>query len=273
MARKKDNLLKDIMEITAQMPWWVGITLAIVSYLVLSIYSAQDMVSTTVNGKSDVGLMMTGNFFKVIAQVGQYILPIPFIIGSVNSAIQQRKRTRLLKSASSTNGKSAIELMSWREFEILVGEAFKSQGYKVSETSNGPDGGVDLILSKDDKKILVQCKHWKTQSVGVKTVRELYGVLTASDADEVNIVCSGQFTNDAKAFVNDKPIHLIDGNVLYDLIHSGIDVTNTPSSDEIVCCPECGNSMVLRLAKKGSNVGKQFYGCTLYPQCKGTRSY
>ena len=231
------------------------------------------MISTTVNGKPDVASIITGSFFKVIAQVGQYILPMVFIIGSATSAIQQLKRSRLLKSASSTNGKSAIELMSWREFEMLVAEAFKIQGYKVTETPNGPDGGVDLILSKGDKKILVQCKHWKTQSVGVKTVRELYGVLTASDADEVNIVCSGIFTNDAKAFVKDKPIYLIDGNVLYDLIHNGEDVTHTPSSNESVCCPKCGNGMVLRLAKKGPNAGKQFYGCTLYPKCKGTRDY
>jgi len=273
MARRKDNLLKDIIEITAKMPWWVGVTLAIVSYLVLSIYSAQDIVSTAVVGKPDIGSIITSNVFKAIAQVGQYIFPLVFIIGSVTSAIQQRKRSRLLESASSTNGKSAIELMSWREFEMLVSEAFRKQGYKVRETPYGPDGGVDLVLSKDDKKILVQCKHWKTQKVGVKTVRELYGVLTASDADEVNIVCSGQFTNDAKAFVKDKPIYLVDGNVLADLIQDVMDVEHDSSSTQSVCCPVCGSDMTLRLAQKGSNVGKQFYGCTLYPQCKGIRAY
>ncbi|TVS13985.1 MAG: hypothetical protein EA424_20720 [Planctomycetaceae bacterium] len=28
--------------------------------------------------------------------------------------------------------------------------------------------------------------------------------------------------------------------------------------------------MVLRTAKSGSNAGQQFWGCTCYPECKGT---
>jgi hypothetical protein len=59
-----------------------------------------------------------------------------------------------------------------------------------------------IVLTKNDKKILVQFKHWKTQKVGVKTVRELYGVLINSGADEVNIVCSGEFTNRARNMLN-----------------------------------------------------------------------
>ena len=36
-------------------------------------------------------------------------------------------------------------------------------------------------------------------------------------------------------------------------------------------CPKCGSPMVLRTARLGSNAGSQFYGCTRYPQCRGTR--
>ena len=34
-------------------------------------------------------------------------------------------------------------------------------------------------------------------------------------------------------------------------------------------CPKCGSSMVLRETKKGQNVGKKFWGCTMFPQCRG----
>jgi restriction system protein len=34
-------------------------------------------------------------------------------------------------------------------------------------------------------------------------------------------------------------------------------------------CPKCGASMVLRETKKGQNVGKNFWGCTKFPQCRG----
>jgi len=33
-------------------------------------------------------------------------------------------------------------------------------------------------------------------------------------------------------------------------------------------CPACGAEMVLRTAKKGSNTGNQFWGCSKYPACK-----
>lgn len=36
-------------------------------------------------------------------------------------------------------------------------------------------------------------------------------------------------------------------------------------------CPKCGSGMRLRLASKGRNAGHNFWGCSRYPGCKGTR--
>ena len=41
-------------------------------------------------------------------------------------------------------------------------------------------------------------------------------------------------------------------------------------NDSTPSCPKCGSPMVLREAKKGQNAGKKFWGCTKFPQCKGT---
>jgi very-short-patch-repair endonuclease len=35
-------------------------------------------------------------------------------------------------------------------------------------------------------------------------------------------------------------------------------------------CPKCGVPMVIRTAQKGDRVGRQFYGCPNYPQCRVT---
>ncbi len=35
-------------------------------------------------------------------------------------------------------------------------------------------------------------------------------------------------------------------------------------------CPQCGGLMALRTAKAGTTPGSQFWGCTSYPECKGT---
>lgn len=39
-----------------------------------------------------------------------------------------------------------------------------------------------------------------------------------------------------------------------------------------VICPECGEKLFLRTAKKGHNIGKKFWGCAAYPKCRFTRA-
>lgn len=47
------------------------------------------------------------------------------------------------------------------------------------------------------------------------------------------------------------------------------EISATPIQKETIkVCPRCGQNMVLRTAKKGSNAGQQFYGCSGYPHCR-----
>ncbi len=41
--------------------------------------------------------------------------------------------------------------------------------------------------------------------------------------------------------------------------------------EETFLCPKCGAPLVLRTAKKGSNAGNQFYGCSAFPKCRYTK--
>jgi len=41
-----------------------------------------------------------------------------------------------------------------------------------------------------------------------------------------------------------------------------------PTSNEPFC-PNCGGKMTKRVAKSGANAGKEFWGCSIYPKCKG----
>ncbi len=40
--------------------------------------------------------------------------------------------------------------------------------------------------------------------------------------------------------------------------------------EETPNCPKCGKPMRLRTARQGGNAGSQFWGCSGYPECKGT---
>jgi len=114
MARRKNNLLNDIIAISSLLPWWAGIGLALVSYTALSIYTSQEIVATSTTGTADIGSLISGTIIHTFAKVGMYLLPFAFILGSGCSAYYQFKRSNLLKRASSHEGKAAIDSMSWR---------------------------------------------------------------------------------------------------------------------------------------------------------------
>ena len=127
--------------------------------------------------------------------------------------------------------------------------------------SEGADGGIDLRLRKNGQMTFVQCKHWKSKSVGVKIVRELYGVMTAAKANNGILATFGNFTHEAKNFAKGKLMHLIAGNQLVKLISevqkSGIAVAQAELK---MSCPKCGSEMVLKTAKKGKYASRKVLG-------------
>jgi restriction system protein len=166
--------------------------------------------------------------------------------------------------------------MSWRDFERLVGEVFRRQGFMVSGFGGeGPDRGVDLALTKNGQRFLVQCKHWRKRQVGVTVVRELNGVVAAQRAHGGFVVTGGEFSLEAQEFADSSGIKLVDGPALEELIggipsrkaaaDSGVAVVAQPKP----MCPQCGTAMIQRTAKKCQFAGQPFWGCGRYPKCKG----
>ena len=193
------------------------------------------------------------------------------VFATVMSALHSWRKRELLNKQT---GISSIKSLPWKDFEYLVSEAYRRKGYNVQEnTGAGADSGIDLTLTKDGEKHLVQCKNWKTKSVGVPVVRELYGVVTAEHASGGILVCSGSFTRDAIEFARGKPIELIDGLRLTQLIGDVQGQRKVESVPRDSACPTCGSPMVMRTAKKGKSAGSSFWGCSRFPKCRGTRQH
>jgi DNA-binding helix-hairpin-helix protein with protein kinase domain len=58
-------------------------------------------------------------------------------------------------------------------------------------------------------------------------------------------------------------------------VRSTSSTTTSPATGATVSgvtCPSCGSRMVRRTARRGSRRGNQFWGCSRYPSCKGTRN-
>ncbi len=197
-------------------------------------------------------------------------------LAALLSFLGQKRRQKLLEAQSSLD---TLRAMSWRELEQLVSEAYRRNGYQVQETGQGgADGGIDLVLRRDGQVTLVQCKHWRTQRVGAPVVREQFGLLTHHQAAAVVIVTTGDFTPEAKAFAEGKPIELMAGQELLALVQSvqrpsstrvtAVDATATLPTASEPTCPTCSAPMVRRTAKQTKAV---FLGCSRFPACRGTR--
>ena len=202
------------------MPWWAGVLLAVATFIVLHLYAATSVSLEAVKGVptgSSLVRMMTVS----LARVGQYAIPVICLAGAALSAWARRERTRLIDQVADSDAADVLEHVSWREFEMLVGEAYRLRGYMVAETgAGGPDGGVDLVLSKDGERTIVQCKQWKARSVGVTVVRELFGVMAASGSSAGIVVTSGRFTEATQTFAKGRRLHLVEGSALRTLIKS-----------------------------------------------------
>jgi restriction system protein len=269
-----------MVDAVALLPWWAGVLLAVVLYVVLHYFASQPVNATP--KPEQIGDAMSQTMIRTLATVGQYALPFLCLVGAAGSAWRRRERRQLLQTVATSPAASALDGMSWQQFECLVGEAFRLQGYQVVETGGGgADGGVDLVLTRAGEKHLVQCKQWRAFKVGVDVVRELYGVMAAKGAAGGFVVTSGRFTDEAVAFAQGRNVQLLDGAKLHGLIQqaqraTAADVPATSSSavaspSSIPACPVCSQPMTRRVARKGVNAGRDFWGCTGYPTCKGTR--
>lgn len=248
--------------------------LALIAYFWLHSIATTEVTAVAQSGK--MGRFISQHLFHTLAGIGQYLLPFVFLLGAAMSAYSRFMRRALHKQVAASPDRSALNDMSWRQFEALVGEAFRRKGYTVAETASGADGGIDLVLKKQGETFLVQCKQWKACKVGVSTVRELYGVMAAKGATGGFVVTSGVFTDDAHAFATGRNIELMDGKALHVLIRGVNAPTKTTSAAPAIAinapaCPICHSAMEKRIAKRGANSGNAFWGCSQYPACKGTR--
>jgi len=166
-----------------------------------------------------------------------------------------------------------IRGIDWFQFEKILEITYGKLGYTVTRRGvTRPDGGVDLIIEKDGQRQAVQCKHWKTWNIGVKTVREFLGALTDGGISTGIFVVLGGCTADAKALADKHGIQILDEADLARMLES-VDAQNDPEilallKDKRKFCPKCEREMILRTAKGGPNPGSRFWGCSGYPACR-----
>ena len=273
MAKKSE--IEKLAESLMDAPWWMSLVVSVGAYILLFAIVPAIMASSPV---------LSG-----VAELSKGLAPIAFFffwfIGLL-AFVNGKRKARLVDELS---GVESLRELSWKNFEELVAESYRRKGYSVIENSAaGADGGIDLRMKRDDDRVIVQCKNWKTRKVGVKVIRELYGVMTSQRANRGIVICSGTYTKEATAFArNNSGLELIGGTELLALVcdvqmgaSAAVAIQDLPIANNVIkqnqspvtpkpeSCPRCGKEMILRTARKGHHAGKKFFGCSGYPDCR-----
>jgi restriction system protein len=129
---KKSSLLDDLITL----PWWFNLALAGVVYFGLKYYLPTiEFKNPAFQGISKAFPNMAGMFACII------------VLTAAISAFHAWRRGELLDRQTSVKSIKAID---WKDFEYLVSEAYRRQGYSVQEnTDGGADGGIDLVADRE----------------------------------------------------------------------------------------------------------------------------
>ena len=256
-TRKREN----IFDVLLTLPWWASLVAAVVVFILL---------------KYVVPAFALGNHFLVMLAGGlKRAAPyIAILLLAIAPAAYLRRLFRRLFLDGRTDLDSLCA-MSWPQFDLLVSDGFRRLGYSVEEKGGAAQyDGIDLVLRKDDATTLVQCKQWRAKQVDVSAVRELYSGMVAEKASGALLITTGRFTLDTVAFASGKPIGLIDGNALLELVQSvQKEGSNAlPKSAPQPSCHVCSRPMIRRRARRGLRSGGEFWRCSAHPSCKATRA-
>ena len=93
MARrtKQSGPLDDLFEIASALPWWLDAAIAGAAFMGLR-HVAEAKPATAV----DSGQLLTSTIVPMFAMVGQFVIPLVFILGAVASILGRARRRELV---------------------------------------------------------------------------------------------------------------------------------------------------------------------------------
>lgn len=185
------------------------------------------------------------------------------------------KESKNNRPVSELSSSAKLRKLDWFQFEKLIEHIYKYRGFSVKRLGGAnPDGGVDLIVESPTDKFVIQCKHWRKWTVGVRQIREFLGTLTDSGISKGIFVTLVGYSDEAKQLADKHCIQILNESDLVRMMEeSGLMYASEISnlfSDTKKYCPKCENEMILRTSRANGN---KFWGCSRYPRCNCKLKY
>lgn len=124
-------------------------------------------------------------------------------------------------------------------FREVVASVWESRGYETTLRDRNSDNRIDVEAQQEDKKVVIQVKRYSdNNTIGSKQIREYAKLYQQTGADDVVLVTSGYFTDQARELAEDLAVSTINGDELARIIDSEnihdieqITATNTNQTD------------------------------------------
>lgn len=123
---------------------------------------------------------------------------------------KRRQKEALRKQQEEFERKRRNEISYWYslsgwDFEKSVAKLFSQLGYRTKVTKGSGDGGVDIIMYKNNLKYIVQCKLYRGHKATPQEVRALWGVKDEFNADKVILIATDGVSQKSMEYIDKRP--------------------------------------------------------------------
>jgi hypothetical protein len=122
-------------------------------------------------------------------------------------------------------GLQALAGMRWREFARLVLAAMQRRGYAqiAAGSEDAREQSASFLLGKDDRQVLLACKHGTSYRIGSATVDEIASDIRLRGAQSGILVTQGEIDRSGRDKAAKHDIEIVDGPRLWQEIRPLLD--------------------------------------------------
>ena len=106
MTKRKTTIAAELVELVALVPWWLGVTLAVISYVWMHAVATAPVIASP--GAGQLSGALAGAVWKALATALQYIVPVICLAGAAVSAWRRHERQTLLARAANPSAIDGI---------------------------------------------------------------------------------------------------------------------------------------------------------------------
>lgn len=119
------------------------------------------------------------------------------VFAAAGLVVSRRRETAAVDAQHRSTPLREVDIYDGVTFEHYVQAALRNQGWTVKTTAVTGDFGVDLVASRESRRLAVQCKR-SSSAVGVAAVQQVVAGAAHYRCTETMVVTNSYFTTAAQ---------------------------------------------------------------------------